>query len=379
MTVIDLPQRGRATHTPFKIELFTGDNLAAAQWPAITDSRDLKMYAFQSREFLEVWLNTIGKAGRIETYLIVVKDGDGRPLLHLPLAIETKFNVRLLRFTDCGVADYNAPILTAGCDLSRQDFHRLWTDILALLPSVDVIDLKKIAGEIAGVRNPLTYLDCEPDNENGHAISLRGLRDQSVAPHPSIRQRRKLRQCAKELSKLGAPTFITNPDADDLEHVTERLLELKRDKYRRTATPDFLAAPGVEAFYRAMMNPNQLGRISHLSALTVNGTVASAHLGFIGRGRFYYILPAYDTAFSRYRVGHQLLQHLIDRSVAQNFDSFDLGVGDMPYKDIWATQHLALYVHERAMTAAGRLYLQMRRLRRFVKSSGVRTWFRTAS
>jgi CelD/BcsL family acetyltransferase involved in cellulose biosynthesis len=107
--------------------------------------------------------------------------------------------------------------------------------------------------------------------------------------------------------------------------------------------------------------------------------VASAHLGFIGRGRFYYIFPAYDTQFGPYRVGHLLLQHLIDQSVTQDFATFDLGIGDASYKNKWATHRLALQSHERAITAAGRVYLQMRRVSRFVAASGIRTWFKTAS
>jgi CelD/BcsL family acetyltransferase involved in cellulose biosynthesis len=157
------------------------------------------------------------------------------------------------------------------------------------------------------------------------------------------------------------------------------LLELKRRKYQRTSTPDFLAAPGVERFYREMTRPGRLGTISHLSALTIGDTVASAHLGFIGRRRFYYIFPAYDMQFRRHGVGHLLLQHLIDQSAAQDFDTFDFGIGDAAYKNKWATHHLALQNHERAVTAAGRVYLQMRRVGRFVSASGIRTWFKTAS
>jgi CelD/BcsL family acetyltransferase involved in cellulose biosynthesis len=154
--------------------------------------------------------------------------------------------------------------------------------------------------------------------------------------------------------------------------VTERLIALKRQRFLNTQMPDFLAEPGVEQFYRAMMSPARLGTIGRLSALTVDGTVASAHFGFVGQDRFYYIMPAYDPAFGRHRVGYLLLQHLVDLSIEQGFDSFDLGVGDERYKDTWATHRLALHSYERAVTAAGRLYLQMRRVRRFVGSGGVR-------
>jgi CelD/BcsL family acetyltransferase involved in cellulose biosynthesis len=377
VTVIDLPPRERVARAPFKVELVAGSNLA--DWPSIADDRDLRMYIFQSREFLDTWLDTIGKASRVEPYFVVVRDADGRPVLYLPLIIETKFNVRLLRFMDCGVADYNAPIVAADRMLSRQKFHDVWADVLALLPSFDVIDLKKIATDVAGALNPLTYLDCTPFGESGHAIVLTRLRDQTDTRRTVARQRRKLQTHAKGLGQIGEPRFIVNPEASEAAALTERLLELKRRKYQRTSTPDFLTAPGVERFYRQMTSPGRLGTISHLSALTIGDTVASAHLGFIGRGRFYYIFPAYDTQFGRYRVGHLLLQHLIDQSVTQDFDTFDLGVGDDSYKNKWATHHLALHNHQRAVTAAGRVYLQMRRVGRLVSASGIRTWFKTAS
>jgi CelD/BcsL family acetyltransferase involved in cellulose biosynthesis len=377
VTVIDLPRRGRVTS--FKVELVDGGNLAAADWPSIADGRDLRMYIFQSREFLDIWLDTIGKASGVEPCFVVVRDPDRRPVLYLPLIIETKFNVRLLRFMDCGVADYNAPIVAADRTLSRQEFHDVWADVLALLPGFDVIDLKKIASDVAGAVNPLTYLDCTPFGDSGHAIALTRLRDQTDTRRAVVRLRRKLQTHAKGLSQIGEPRFIVNPDAAEAAPVAERLLELKRQKFQRTSTPDFLSAPGVERFYREMMSPGRLGTIAHLSALTIGDTVASAHLGFIGRGRFYYIFPAYDTAFGRYRVGHLLMQHLVDQSVAQDFDAFDLGIGDASYKNKWATHHLALHSHERAATAAGRVYLQMRRVRRFVSASGIRTWFKTAS
>lgn len=377
VTVIDLPPRGRVGS--FKVELAVGGNLAAADWPSIADDRDLRMHVFQSREFLDIWLDTIGKASRVEPYFVVVRDRGGRPVLYLPLIIETKFNVRLLRFMDCGVADYNAPIVAADRALSRQEFHEVWADVLALLPGFDVIDLKKIASDVAGAINPLTYLDCTPFGESGHAIVLTRLRDQTDTRRAVARQRRKLQSYAKGLSQIGEPRFIVNPDGSEAARLTEQLFELKRRKYQRTSTPDFLAAPGVERFYRAMTSPGRLGTISHLSALTVDDAAASAHLGFIGRGRFYYIFPAYDTAFGRHRVGHLLLQHLIDQSVAQDFTTFDLGIGDDSYKNKWATHHLALQSHQRAVTAAGRVYLQMRRVGRFVNASGIRTWFKTAS
>jgi CelD/BcsL family acetyltransferase involved in cellulose biosynthesis len=375
VTVIDLPSRNRVARSTFTVELAAGN--PPVDWPSLGDDRDLHMHVFQSREFLAIWLDTIGKASRVEPYFATVRDGDGQPLLYLPLIIETKFNVRLLRFMDSGVADYNAPIVAAGDPLSRQDFHDVWAQILARLPGFDVIDLKKIASDVAGAVNPLSYLDGTPFGESGHSVALTWLRDGSDTRRAVARMRRKLGTSANGLAQLGELRFIVNPTAAQAGQLTERLFDLKRRKYERTATPDFLNAPGVERFYREIARPERLGKIGHLSALMVGDTVASAHLGFIGRDRVYYILPAYDTQLGRHRVGHLLLQHLIDQAAADNVATFDLGMGDAAYKNKWATHHLALSNHERAVTAAGRLYVQMRRVRRFIGGSA--TWFRAAS
>ena len=377
MTVIDLPQHGRPARTSFKVELYDNGNLAAADWPSLEDSRDLKMYVFQSREFLGIWLNTIGKADRIEPYLVLVKDGEGRPILYLPFVIETKFNIRLLRFMDCGVADYNAPIVAAGRTLSRQEFNALWREVLARLPGFDVIDLKKMASDVSGTVNPLTYLDCVPFGDSGHLTALAG--QEKARPSPSlVRLQRRLKRAHQDLLKIGELAYVVNPGAALSQSIMEKLFELKRRKYARTVVPDFLDAPGVADFYREMLCPRWIGKLGHLSALTIGGTVIAAHLGFVGRDRFYYIFPAFDADYRRYRPGQLLLEHLVDRSIKEGYKIFDLGVGDASYKMTWETHNLTLYSHERAMSAAGQVYLQMRRVRRFLKARGVRTWFRRA-
>ena len=377
VTVLDLPQQQHMARPSFKIEVFDSDKFAECDWPTTADDLNLKMYVFQSREFLETWTRTIGKANGIKSYLLVVRNDDGKPVLYLPLAIETKFNIRILRFMDCGVADYNAPVMKAGLALSRQEFKGLWAEMLSLLPAFDVIDLKKIAGNVSGDINPLTFLDCTSHSESGHSLLLKGV-DAAADGGASISLRRKLDREHRKISELGAVEFVVNPSGNMAGLITEKLLALKREKYTQTKVRDFLAMPGVADFYREVVSPKQHGKIGHLSALFIGKTIVSAHIGYIGRGSFYYILPAYDAAYARYRPGYLLLRELVDWSAQQGDETFDFGVGDEPYKQTWANHRLPLYDHERAMTAAGQVYLQMRRVRRLVRRNRVRTWFRRA-
>lgn len=380
MNAIDMPWRRPVVPAAarFAVEVHAGDGLAAADWPSIAAPYDLAMYAFQSREFLHVWMATIGKARGSECYFVVVKDA-GRPILYLPLAIERVFRVRLLRFLDAGVTDYNAPILHCGRDLTRREFQALWREILSRLPRIDAIDLQKMPHDVAGRLNPLTFLDCVPYMSSGHSIVLAALRSE-VDARPKVRaQRKNLQRRARALNAVGKVEFVDNPAAAARETVLSRLLELKRQKYMRTIGRDFLATPGVAGFYREIAAPERLGRISHLAAILCNGEVVSGHLGFIGRGRFHYILPAYEARFRRFEVGHLLLQHLIDQSAAQGVATFDLGVGDFPYKARWATHRLVLGCHQRALSVAGWVFFRLRGARHLAASTGIRRWLRAVT
>jgi CelD/BcsL family acetyltransferase involved in cellulose biosynthesis len=113
-----------------------------------------------------------------------------------------------------------------------------------------------------------------------------------------------------------------------------------------------------------MAEPGRLGRISDLSALTVDDNLVSAHLGFTLRNRFYYVMPAYDTQYRSLAPGYLLLDHLMRRFRDDGYDVFDLGEGAHAYKAKWATERVPLRAHQQALTLAGTLFLQANRIRR---------------
>lgn len=349
----------------FTVELFDGRDLVAAGWPSIDGDPKLLMYVYQSREFLEVWMASIGKARQARCFLVVVKDSGNNPVFYLPLVIETKFNSRILRFMDGGVADFNAPILVAGQELARGEFMTIWTEIHSRLPAIDLIDLKKIAGDVCGARNPLTFLDCRPYESSGHAIALPARLERAASDPSACRMRKKLLRQHQRLGKMAPTQLVVNPSGPQLPALMDRLMELKREQYLRTSGRDFFATPGIQDFYSRMAAPEQLGRISNLSALVCGDSIVSAHLGFTGRGRFYYVLPAFDTKYRSLAVGILLLDRLVERCAKEQYATFDLGEGDFSYKTKWATHHLPLLACEQAVTSIGALFGQLRRVRHF--------------
>jgi CelD/BcsL family acetyltransferase involved in cellulose biosynthesis len=368
LSLTDAPPRSRPVRGPrsFAVELFDGRDFAAARWPSVTADPALQMHAFQSREFLDVWTATIGRARNAQCFLVVVADADGEPVLYLPLAIERRLGVRILRFMDAGVVDLNAPILVANKDLTRGEFLDVWSRILSLLPAVDVVDLRKMPPTVGAAHNPLTHLACRPYRFSGNAVDLRQWRE-IVARPATARMHRKLRQRLRRLGAIEPNAFLMNPSGQQWHDVMHRLTEVKRKQYLHTTARDFFASPGVLDFYREIAAPERLGRISHLSALTCGRDIVAAHLGFIGRDRFYYVLPAFDTAYRPVAPGLILLERLMEQCVEQGYQTFDLGEGDYAYKEAWTTNRVPLWNYEHCLTFAGRIYGRLRGARRVLQ------------
>ncbi len=260
------------------VELVDGPDWDAASWPSIGSGPGLEMSVFQAREFLETWMRTIGLDRGVRPVLVVVVDGGGSPVLYLPLAIETKFGVTLLRFMDAGVSDLNVPIMARHRSLGPVEFAAVWKEILSRLPALDVIDLRKMPDHLNGVRNPLTYLACDPGHDNGCLMALCALPE--VHGRASVvRTRKKLRRQYRRLSELGDTRFLCNPPGDALHRTANGLFDLKRMQYLRTWGRDFLAKPGIDRFYREMSQPGRLGRISQLSGLMGLRGVVWVNLG----------------------------------------------------------------------------------------------------
>ncbi|MEA2947153.1 MAG: hypothetical protein QOI40_2483 [Alphaproteobacteria bacterium] len=383
MTLLDAVPRssiGRSGRR-LAVELFDGQDLAAARWPTIAADPELLMHVFQSREFLEVWMATIGRSRHAQCFLAIVTDQDNRPILYLPLSVETKFNARILRFMDAGVTDLNAPILAVGQNLTRGEFSAVWDEILSRLPGIDVIDLQKMPSNVGAAPNPLSYLDCQPYRSSGHVVDLANWHALAAKRGSIVRMRSKLRRHRRKLTAIEPTAFLANPSGPQWHRVMDRLTELKRRQYLRTSG-DFFSAPGVRDFYREIAAPERLGQISHLSALTCGDRIVAAHLGFVGPGRFYYILPAFDTEYRSFAVGLMLLGHLIEQCANDGYSTFDLGEGDYSYKETWETQRIPLLSYERGLTAAGVVYGQLRRARRVLDGTlnelHAKAWMRGA-
>jgi len=344
-----------AGNGPYQIDVFDVSDLDEIGWPNAADDSTWSLFVFQSREFLKVWFETIGAARESEAHLVVVRNVAGEAVFYLPLCLERRFGVKILRFPDGGVSDYCAPIVRPGSVLEPRVFRGLWQQILAAIPEADLIHLRNLPDRIIDTPNPLLALGLGMPQGLGSYISVNG--GWQVYSREPARQA-VLSQAAKKLRKLMRHQAVTFQQASlaTCSDWIDFILEQKRRQYLRTLGEDVIALPGHEAFFRRMAAPEQLGCISTLDCLLVGNEIAAGHLGYATGRRSYYILTAtnYDV-FAKYSLGTSLFSHLVQQSLSRSKEIYDLGIGIEPYKDVWATDRYALYSYVKPLTLKGRL------------------------
>lgn len=362
MTAPALDMSGGA---PARLRISVSTTIDPSLWPGVGELDRWDGFVFQSREFLETWIETIGRGRGSEGYFVVVEDGSDTPAMLLPLCIERRLGTRILRFLDGGVADYNAPLLRRGWTLADGEATALWQDILALLPTVDLIQLRKLSALCGTAPNPLAgALSTVTATGVGSSIAISGSWEEFSGATGRRRYVGESRRNLRTLQGKGDVAFQVVTDAAEAERVRAFLFRHKRAQYLRTTGTDLFGQPGYAEFFGRIGSPPLLGGLGHLSYLSCGGEMVAAHLGYSSGERYYLIMPAYDAErFEKASGGRLLLEFLMREEFARKCRVFDFGEGAEPYKRIWATDTLSLLDFTSPQTLRGRLAVGLHRLR----------------
>lgn len=90
----------------FRVDLVRDWSLAAACW-----DKSVHATAFQQMYWLDAWYRAFDTVAPL---IAIVSDvATGQQVALVPLIVRVRSGIRIAEFADCGLTDYNAPIL--GC------------------------------------------------------------------------------------------------------------------------------------------------------------------------------------------------------------------------------------------------------------------------
>ncbi len=323
----------------------------AELWPRTDHRGSAHCYAFQCADFLEVWCDTIGRARGTSAFFVAVFDNLEQPVLLLPLGIERHRGIRVLRFLDGGVCDYNAPVVFEPVrDWRSDDVARLWRELSRVLPPFDVAIFDKMPADICGTINPLVTLGSAPFAESGHSVDITSNPRQS-------RYKRKSRLQRRRIANLGQVAFTIAATTADRLRIVRAMMRQKSRRCIETGQADELDRAGYKHYYIKMTERFAWPGPLLVCALELDNQILSTFWGLIFNSRLLALVSTFESGpWKRYSPGRLLLEDVLEWSAANGITTFDFGIGDESYKLVYTDRRLMLYQANIPVTTLGKAY-----------------------
>jgi CelD/BcsL family acetyltransferase involved in cellulose biosynthesis len=325
-------------------------------WPRTDRCGLAHCYVFQCADILQVWCDTIGRAWRTRAIFVAVFDDIGRPMLLIPLCIERRRGIRMLRFIDGGLSDYNAPILFEPTRTwGRETLERLWRELIEVLPPFDIAMFDKMPADICGVPNPLVSLRGTPSAEAAHSTSITSGWKEYAAKH--LPHKNNSRYQRRRLAQLGLLAFKVAETPADRQRILRAAMRQKSRRFIETTGVNYLDRPGYRQYYTTMTERFAWPGPLLIAALELDGKILSAGWHFIFNRRFVFFLTSYEgDEWKRFSPGRLLLEDLLEWSFSNGITVFDFTFGDENYKLEYSNKKLLLYQANIPVTTVGQVY-----------------------
>lgn len=143
---------------------------------------------------------------------------------------------------------------------------------------------------------------------------------------------RRLRRAARDYGPLVF-TYVVRPERD----AVLRLIEDKRQQYRRTGASDVFADPHRLRLIEVLLDLPASDCELVLTTLAAGERVLARHLGLLHAGVLSYWFPVYDTEAQKVSPGRLLLWHTIQQADTHGIRLVDRGEGDSEAKRDFST------------------------------------------
>jgi CelD/BcsL family acetyltransferase involved in cellulose biosynthesis len=331
-------------------------------WSTIVEALDSfsspkSAFVFQSAGWLQAWAETMGQSSMAAPCFVQLNERSGRNIMMLPLCVEWRAGVRALVFAGGQTSDYNVPLVAQDVQrLDRRAFTALWPNIVSALPHFDIFLLERMPTSMPAGDNPMLGLPCTPADYQSYFSCLAGSWSDFRAARLKGGLRRDTQRKRRRLAEKGNVRFVVAATTKQAAPILDALVRQKSRRYRETGRHDRLGNKTNRAFYSEATRLLLARGIVHVSALYLNDTILATHWGAVHEGRFYWLMPSYETdPWSVYSPGRILLEELVKWCFTHGVGVFDFTYGDEPYKLAWSTHTMGMHHYIAGRTIKGQL------------------------
>ncbi|MDO8970466.1 MAG: hypothetical protein Q7U74_07250, partial [Saprospiraceae bacterium] len=153
--VFELPNSSDCAYSAARILVTSDIREFNHFWPSSNGTGSARCYVYQCSELIELYCKAVVPARQGEPYFVAVMNKNDEPLVLLPVTIERRLTVRVLRFIDGGLSDENAPVLFERVrSWGLHDMLFVWNALRGIL-RFDIAIFEKMPAYVDDLPNPL--------------------------------------------------------------------------------------------------------------------------------------------------------------------------------------------------------------------------------
>lgn len=339
-----------------KVVVFETIEAAETVWRVLEHGDNLST-PYQGYDFLRYWQQHVGASAGVKPCIVAGFNTTGLPLFLLPLGSRRVAGARLLEFLGGKHANFNMGLWRRDV-AARMGADDLRAILAQIKPHADLMVLVNQPVTWDGTTNPLALLPQQRSANFGFSGSLAPDFEALLRARTNGNTRKKMRKKERGLAELGTVRFEHVKCPNEIRRVLDAFFKQKSARMRLIGASDAFAAPDVRRFIEAAASEHLASGepLIELYALSVDDIIVATMGGIVGGGRFCAmfnsILPG------RYAVespGEQLIVHLVRTCCERGLATFDLGIGESRYKQLFCEDAEPLFDNYLPLSPSGRL------------------------
>ncbi len=339
-----------------RLEIFDRLTTAEPHWRALERTQALAT-PYQGYDFLNLWQRHVGSACGMTPFIVVAFNAAGTPLFLWPFGVSTIGGLRVAEFLGGKHANFNLGLwrrevaAKIGADDLRAALGRL-------AGRADIVKLTNQPLTWAGTTNPFALLPQQRSANLGFSGALVPDFVALLRARTNAATRKKMRKKERTLASYGAVRFARASEASEARRVLDVFFKQKSARMSELGIQDVFAKPGVRRFIEAAATEHGAGGEPsiELYSLSVDDIIVATMGGIVGDGRFCAMFNS--IAQGRFAIespGEQLIVNLVRGCCERGLDTFDLGLGEAHYKNLFCGDPEPLFDSYLPLSAGGRL------------------------
>jgi CelD/BcsL family acetyltransferase involved in cellulose biosynthesis len=338
-----------------RIEIF--DDLTAAEphWRRLERETTLTT-RYQHFDFLSLWQRHIGAAAGVTPFIVIGFDANGSPLLLWPFGRRALGPFCVAEFLGGKHANFNMALWRRdlAASIGADAIHGVLAQLAGQTDALVLVNQPLTWG---GTTNPFALLPHQRAANAGFSGTLVPDFDTLLRSHTNAAARKKMRKKERALVSLGEVRFERAVEPNEIRRVLDAFFKQKSARMQARGIANAFAAPGVRRFVEAAAERHIGGDpLIELYALSVDDIIVATMGGIVGGGRFSAMFNSIiQGRFAIESPGEQLILNLVRTCCERGLKTFDLGIGEAHYKNLFCSDAEPLFDNYLPLSTAGRL------------------------